>query len=284
MTVIALLASSNILDNQIKYDLLALKEKIEHIFHAQNFDKSIITTLSKIENLIKNTIADSNFTQKSRQLEKVSRLYVQIKELIEKQNRSELVEQINYSINLVAVYTKIYQGMDLIFVAEREIDLIGKFYKYTLGYEIFATIIEEGQHLSLEICRGIEIAVNAAQQIELEERNKEENIQIPDFLKTAGRLRRTLISILWMLDKLKEDAKIEGYKTSTNSLTPYLKHMGRTPEEQLQKNQAGIKILRKWLDEKVTPEEAREREIHFELFKQIVDDERPAGHKLYPEE
>ncbi len=60
--------------------------------------------------------------------------------------------------------------------------------------------------------------------------------------------------------------------------------MERTPEEQFQKNQAGIKILRKWLDEKVTPEEAREREIHFELFKQIMDDERPPGHKLYSEE
>lgn len=60
--------------------------------------------------------------------------------------------------------------------------------------------------------------------------------------------------------------------------------MERTPEEQLQKNQAGIKILRKWLDEKVTPEEAREREIHFELFKQIMDNERPPGHKLYSEE
>lgn len=85
------------------------------------------------------------------------------------------------------------------------------------------------------------------------------------------------------MEKIKEDEKIKGYKNG-KTLAPYLKHMGRTPEEQLQKNQGGIKLVKSWLEEKVSPEESRERELYFELFKQIVDNERPTGHKLYSEE
>ncbi|BAZ17628.1 hypothetical protein NIES4071_95080 [Calothrix sp. NIES-4071] len=286
MTPTELLKSSKILDSHIKHNLLAQNEKLEHIIHSQNQDESINTTLGKIEIVIKKTIESSNFTQKHQQLQQVSHLCLLAKELLEKQNINELlniIEQIDYLNKLLAVYTEIYQGLDLIFTAEHEIDLIEKFNKYILGYENFATIIEKGQFLTFDICRAIEMAVNAGLRIELEERNKEENISIPNFLKTAARLKRTLISTLWYLDKIKEDEKIEGYKNG-KELAPYLKHMGRTPEEQLQKNQGAMKLVRSWLDEKVSPEESKKRSLHFELFKQIVDNERPPGHKLYSEE
>ncbi|MBC6421043.1 MAG: hypothetical protein GDA43_04930 [Hormoscilla sp. SP5CHS1] len=39
---------------------------------------------------------------------------------------------------------------------------------------------------------------------------------------------------------------------SENELTPFLKHKGRSPEEQLQKNQAAIELIRVWLEEEVT--------------------------------
>lgn len=286
MTPTELLKSSKILDSHIKHNLLAQNEKLEYIVHSQNLDEAINTMLDKFELVIKNTIESSNFTQKHQYLQQVSQLCLLAKELIEKLHKNELleiIEQIDYLNKLSVVYTEIYQGLDLIFTAEHEIDLIEKFNKYILGYENLATIIEKGQFLSFDICCGIEMAINTGLRIELEERNKEENSSISNFIKTTARLKRTLISTLWYLEKIKEDEKIEGYKDG-KTLAPYLKHMGRTPEEQLQKNQGGIKLLRKWLDEKVSPEESRERELYFELFKQIVDNERPPGHKLYSEE
>ncbi|MBO1349858.1 MAG: leucine-rich repeat domain-containing protein [Hormoscilla sp. GUM202] len=63
--------------------------------------------------------------------------------------------------------------------------------------------------------------------------------------------------------------------------SPFVKDLGRSPEEQLQKNQAAIAIIRGWLEEEVTEEEAKEREIYFEYFKEIVDSTRLPGHKIY---
>lgn len=286
MIVSELQSGSNILDSHIKHNLLAQNEKLEHLVHSQNLDESINATLTKIQSVIKKTIESSNFTQKHQQLQQVSHLCLLAKKLLEKQTKNkllEIIEQIDYLNKVSAVYTEIYEGLDLIFAAEHEIDLVEKFQKYILGYENFATIIEKGQFLTFDICRGIERTIHSGLRTELEERNKEENIQIPNFPKTAARLKRTLISTLWYLDKIKEDEKIEGYKHG-KEFAPYLKHMGRTPEEQLEKNQGAMKLVRNWLDEKVSPEESKQRELHFELFKQIVDNERPPGHKLYSEE
>ncbi|WP_407889922.1 hypothetical protein [Scytonema sp. NUACC26] len=69
-----------------------------------------------------------------------------------------------------------------------------------------------------------------------------------------------------------------------NSFKPFLKHKGETPEEQLQKNQDVMKLLKSWLEEEVSDEEAKERERQFEIFKEIIDNERPSGYKLYSKE
>ncbi|MBC6478943.1 MAG: hypothetical protein GDA56_15410 [Hormoscilla sp. GM7CHS1pb] len=66
-----------------------------------------------------------------------------------------------------------------------------------------------------------------------------------------------------------------------NELTPFLKHKGRSPEEQLQKNQAAIELIRGWLEEEVTEEESKQREIYFEDFQEIIDSTRLPGHKIY---
>lgn len=60
--------------------------------------------------------------------------------------------------------------------------------------------------------------------------------------------------------------------------------MGRTKEEQLQKNQSAMELLRGWLEEEVTEEESKQRESYFESFKEIVDSGRLSGHKLYSQE
>jgi len=52
----------------------------------------------------------------------------------------------------------------------------------------------------------------------------------------------------------------------------------------LPKNQAAIELIRRWLEEEVTEEESKEREIYCEYFQKIVDSTRLPGHKLYSEE
>jgi hypothetical protein len=53
-------------------------------------------------------------------------------------------------------------------------------------------------------------------------------------------------------------------------------------EEQIKRNQGLIKTLTEWLEEDSEQEQARIE--HFELFKKIIDENRPSGHKLFEEE
>lgn len=69
---------------------------------------------------------------------------------------------------------------------------------------------------------------------------------------------------------------------------PYMKHYGKTPEEQLEKNKPLIEKLKKWIEEtkaeEITKEEMKAREEHWEEVKEIIDSFRPKDHKLYSEE
>ena len=58
-------------------------------------------------------------------------------------------------------------------------------------------------------------------------------------------------------------------------------HFGQTPEQQLQKKQGAMVLLKRWLEEKITHEEAKARQQFLETVKKIVDEARPSGHKLY---
>jgi hypothetical protein len=65
-----------------------------------------------------------------------------------------------------------------------------------------------------------------------------------------------------------------------------MKHFGKTPEEQLEKNKPLMEWLIKQMEEakKLTELEKIERERQWEEFKEIIDNFRPEGHKLYSEE
>lgn len=69
-----------------------------------------------------------------------------------------------------------------------------------------------------------------------------------------------------------------------NSLTPYMKHFGKTPEEQLEKNKQLKEWLKQKIEETVTDEEAKENAEHWERVKEIIDSYRPVGHKLFSQE
>ena len=70
----------------------------------------------------------------------------------------------------------------------------------------------------------------------------------------------------------------------SDSLKPYMQHFGKSPEEQLQLNQPAMKLLKKWMQEEVTDEEAKRRRDALERLKQIIDSFRPSGHKIYSQE
>jgi hypothetical protein len=72
--------------------------------------------------------------------------------------------------------------------------------------------------------------------------------------------------------------------TPKKYLTSYLQHMGKTPEEQLQKNQAAMKLVKRWIEEEISEEESKKRDIYLDSFKKIVDNERLPGHKVYYQE
>ena len=67
---------------------------------------------------------------------------------------------------------------------------------------------------------------------------------------------------------------------------PYMKHYGRTPEEQLEKN----KSFMEWLEKQIkaaanlTEEEIKVNSEYLVNLKQTIDSFRPEGHKLYSEE
>jgi hypothetical protein len=72
--------------------------------------------------------------------------------------------------------------------------------------------------------------------------------------------------------------------TGKHHLTPFLHHLGKTSEEQLRINQAAMKLLRKWIEEEVPEEVSIQREKYFDSFKEIVDNEKLPGYKIYSQE
>lgn len=72
----------------------------------------------------------------------------------------------------------------------------------------------------------------------------------------------------------------ENSQTSSH-FAPYLKHRGRTVEEQIKLNQPALEWLKQCLEEETTSAEEEARAEHWENFKKIVDSFRPQGHKLY---
>jgi len=77
---------------------------------------------------------------------------------------------------------------------------------------------------------------------------------------------------------------MSNYTENPSSFAPYLKHQGRTIEEQIRLNQPAMEWLKKQIEEEVTETELQIRRKNLEIFKQTMDSFRPSGHKLYSEE
>ena len=61
----------------------------------------------------------------------------------------------------------------------------------------------------------------------------------------------------------------------TSDLRQYMKHLGNTREEQIEKNQAALKMLKVWREEKpLEGEELEQAKATFELVKKIINANR----------
>lgn len=52
------------------------------------------------------------------------------------------------------------------------------------------------------------------------------------------------------------------------------KHLGRTTDEQLLKNQAALDLIRSWQEEKLSEDELRQVQEAWDKVKQIIDENR----------
>jgi hypothetical protein len=66
----------------------------------------------------------------------------------------------------------------------------------------------------------------------------------------------------------------EKYPEPSADLAPYLKHYGRSKAEQIQINQKGLAMLRRWREEKLSDEDLKEAETTWEEVKKSIDKNR----------
>lgn len=69
-----------------------------------------------------------------------------------------------------------------------------------------------------------------------------------------------------------------------SSLLPYMTNLGRTKEEQIQKNQKALTLIQSWMNEEVSEEELQKSRETWERVKKIIDEQRPPGQKLFSQE
>lgn len=66
----------------------------------------------------------------------------------------------------------------------------------------------------------------------------------------------------------------EEYPAPSEELAPYMKHYGKSREEQIKINQAAVEMIRAWREEKLTEEELKAAEETWERVKKIIDENR----------
>jgi len=65
-----------------------------------------------------------------------------------------------------------------------------------------------------------------------------------------------------------------AFSKQEKKLASNLKHLGLTTEEQIEKNQAAIALIRSWQNQQLTQEELEKAEINWEKVKEIIDENR----------
>jgi hypothetical protein len=65
------------------------------------------------------------------------------------------------------------------------------------------------------------------------------------------------------------------------TFAPYMKHYGKTVEEQIEKNKPLMEWLEQQMKEEVTDEEAEVNREALQRLKETIDSFRPEGHKLF---
>ena len=63
-------------------------------------------------------------------------------------------------------------------------------------------------------------------------------------------------------------------QSQTISLKPFLNHYGETTDEQIERNQAAIELIKDWLSEDISASELAERKSYLAALKQTIDSQR----------
>jgi predicted helicase len=94
--------------------------------------------------------------------------------------------------------------------------------------------------------------------------------QVIDLLTRVCTVSFETMQIIQFMDAIYEDK----YREPSAELAPYLKHYGRSKAEQLQINQEGLAMLRRWREEKLSDEDLKEAETTWEEVKKSIDKNR----------
>jgi predicted helicase len=94
--------------------------------------------------------------------------------------------------------------------------------------------------------------------------------QVIDLLTRVCTVSFETMQIIQFMDAIYEDK----YREPSAELAPYLKHYGRSKAEQIQINQKGLAMLRRWREEKLSDEDLKEAETTWEEVKKSIDKNR----------
>jgi hypothetical protein len=97
--------------------------------------------------------------------------------------------------------------------------------------------------------------------------------QVIDLLTRVCSVSFETMQIIQFMGAMDEDKYLEP----SAELAPYLKHYGRSKAEQLQINQEGLAMLRRWREEKLSDEQLKAAEATWENVKKLIDENRSSN-------
>jgi hypothetical protein len=271
---------SDILNNQIKIDFDAFKQSLEKLTSLPDIHSYSLQIAVQIENLLLGLNETADLVVKSERLLKASDLSLQLSEFLNK-NQShraiEFSELTKFLGRRAEVYAVVLLAFKVMLEAEtdRSLSVPEQFRKYASAFELLASNIESRwQFMSTEVLKQIEVSADAALNIELKNRQEYDPSHNAEFAEIAKAMRRSVASVLWMIDKLEDSKKVEGFKSIKNSLTPFMKHLAVNQEEQIEKNKGAITLAKKYINEsQVNQATEEEIEEYWEIQKILKRDE-----------
>jgi len=261
--------NSETLDISLKSDFNQIKENLERVLPSDN--------LMLIEKMVIEVDQSEDLLFKSKRLLEISNILAELVYCLDEfpsdyEDSGSMFKLSKFLTERTKTYSEIYQAFQLISDAETNENLSSaeQFKKYASGFELLAMVLEsKSEFISPEFLKTIELTADMALDVELEARKEYSNNK--ELAELGRSMRRSVMSILWMIEKLESLKTIEGFRSLKNSFAPFIKHMGGSNKEQIEKNKKGIAWIRNMIEEgkniKTTQEEIDEYNEIQEILK-----------------